>query len=100
MEKRYDIPEEKKEMASEPAAYRRYGGTARPVFTSYQMQILEIISRVKSEKEMADIKQLLAQYFADKAEDAIDKLWEEGAINDSVIEDWKNEHMRTPYKQS
>lgn len=100
MEKRYDIPEEKKEMASEPAAYRTYGGTARPVFTSYQMQILEIISRVKSEKEMADIKQLLAQYFADKAEDAIDKLWEEGIINDSVIEDWKNEHMRTPYKQS
>ena len=29
----------------------------------------------------------------------IDKLWDEGIINDGVIEEWKNEHMRTPYKQ-
>lgn len=54
----------------------------------------------EEKKEMANKKTDLAQYFADKAEDAIDKLWEEGTINDSVIEDWKNEHMRTPYKQS
>lgn len=31
--------------------------------------------------------------------DAIDQLWDEGVLNDSVIEGWKNEHMRTPYKQ-
>lgn len=43
---------------------------------------------------MANKKTDLAQYYADKAEEAIDKLWEEGTINDSVIEDWKNEHMR------
>ena len=36
---------------------------------------------------------------AKQAEDAIDRLWDEGKINDDVIDEWKNEHMRTPYKQ-
>ena len=54
----------------------------------------------RRKRGMANKKTDLAQYYADKAEEAIDKLWEEGTINDSVIEDWKNEHMRTPYKQS
>ena len=28
--------------------------------------------------------------------DELDKLWDEGKINDQVIEEWKYEHMRTP----
>lgn len=40
---------------------------------------------------------MLSRYFAQKAETDIDKLWEEGKINDLVIENWKHEHMRTPY---
>ena len=61
--------------------------------------MLELISRVKSESEMKDIRRLLGQYFAKQAEDAIDRLWDEGKINDDIIDEWKNEHMRTPYKQ-
>ena len=48
---------------------------------------------------MKDIRRLLGQYFAKQAEDAIDRLWDEGKINDDIIDEWKNEHMRTPYKQ-
>lgn len=40
-----------------------------------------------------------AEYFAKRAEDAIDKLWDEGVLNDKVMEEWKSEHMRTPYHQ-
>ena len=36
-----------------------------------------------------------SQYFAEKAMDELDKLWDEGKINDQVIEKWKYEHMRT-----
>jgi hypothetical protein len=42
---------------------------------------------------------MLGQYFAKQAEDAIDRLWDEGILNADVIEGWKNEHMRTPYNQ-
>lgn len=68
-------------------------------FTPFQIEMLELVAKVTSEKEMSDIRRMLGQYFAKQAEDAIDKLWDDGVINDGVIEEWKNEHMRTPYKQ-
>ena len=68
-------------------------------FTPFQIEMLELVSKVNSEREMNEIRQLLGRYFAKRAEDAIDRLWDEGVINDGVMEEWKNEHMRTPYKQ-
>jgi hypothetical protein len=67
-------------------------------FTPFQIEMLELISKVNSEREMSDIRRLLGQYFAKQAEDAIDRLWDEGVLNDDVVAGWKNEHMRTPYK--
>ena len=68
-------------------------------FTPFQIEMLELVSRVQSEVEMDDIRRLLGQYFAQRAEEAIDRLWDEGKLNDEVIEGWKHEHMRTPYLQ-
>ena len=62
-------------------------------FTPFQIEMLELVSRVHSEHEMSDIRRILGQYFAKQAEDAIDHLWDEGVLNESVIEGWKNEHM-------
>ena len=68
-------------------------------FTPFQIEMLELVANVTSESEMTDIRRMLGQYFAKRAEDAIDKLWDDGVINDGVIEEWKNEHTRTPYLQ-
>lgn len=68
-------------------------------FTPFQIEMLELVSKVRSEHEMNDIRLMLGQYFAKQAEDAIDRLWDDGILNDNVIEGWKHEHMRTPYKQ-
>lgn len=70
------------------------------VFNAAQLYILELMSRVQNENELNEIKDVLAKHFADKALDAIDKLWDEGKINDDVIQSWKHEHMRTPYKNA
>ena len=67
-------------------------------FTPFQIEMLEMVARVTSEAEMQDIRRMLGQYFAKQAEDAMDRLWDEGKLNEDVIEGWKNEHMRTPYK--
>ena len=68
-------------------------------FTPFQIEMLELIAKVNTEREMSDIRRLLGQYFAKRAEDALDRLWDEGVLNEGVMEEWKNEHMRTPYKQ-
>ena len=61
--------------------------------------MLELVSHVQSQEEMDDIRHMLAEYFAKRAEDEIDRLWDEGILNDEVMEEWKHEHMRTPYRQ-
>ena len=40
-----------------------------------------------------------SRYFAQKAIDAADALWDEGLIDENTIEQWKYEHMRTPYSE-
>lgn len=36
---------------------------------------------------------------AQKAIDAADELWDKGLIDENTIEQWKHEHMRTPYSE-
>ena len=68
------------------------------VFTPYQMQILDCISRVETEKEMRDIRDMIAEYFSNKALDAMDKLCEDGGLSTTEIQSWAKEHDRIPYK--
>ena len=75
------------------------GTVQAKAFSPFQIEMLELVSRVSSEVEMQDIRRILGQYFAKRAEEAIDRLWDEGVLNDEVIEGWKTEHMRTPYKK-
>lgn len=71
----------------------------RTVFNNAQLEILNLMSYVESESTLNEIRDMLSRYFAEKAQKEIDKLWEAGTINDSVVEGWKNEHMRTPYNR-
>lgn len=66
----------------------------RTIFTPAQLEILDLISYVENEDTLIEIRDMLSRYFAQKAEKEIDKLWDEGVINDTVIEKWKTEHMR------
>lgn len=69
----------------------------RTVFNAAQLEILDLMSYVENEDTLNEIKDMLSRYFAQKAERAIDELWDNGQLNDSVMEQWKNEHLRTPY---
>ena len=62
-----------------------------------QLELLNAIRGINTEAELNEFKNLLAHYFAQKAQKAIDALWDEGVINEQTIEQWGNEHMRTPY---
>lgn len=66
----------------------------RTIFTPAQLEILDLMSYVENEDTLIEIRDMLSRYFAQKAEKEIDKLWDEGVINDTVIENWKTEHMR------
>lgn len=69
----------------------------RTVLNAAQLEILDLMSYINSDEALNEIKDMLSSYFAQKAENAIDKLWDSAEINGNVIEQWKHEHMRTPY---
>ena len=63
-----------------------------------QLELLNAINSIKTESELKEFRDVIARYFAQKAQRAIDDLWEEGVINNETIEEWGEEHMRTPYQ--
>ena len=62
-----------------------------------QLELHDALNNINSEAELNEFKNVLAHYFAQKAQKAIDALWDEGVINEETIEQWGKEHMRTPY---
>jgi hypothetical protein len=67
-------------------------------FTSAQLDLLKLFSREVPEENWIEIKSLISKYFADKASDEMDKLFEQNGWSEEKIEEWSKEHMRTPYK--
>ena len=63
-----------------------------------QLDVLNLVKGIQTEGDYIDFRNMLARYFADKAQKQIDALWENGKINEQTIEQWGNERMRTPYR--
>jgi hypothetical protein len=65
--------------------------------SNLQLELLKVFSFDLDETQIIEIRDLLAKYFAEKATEEMDKLWEENNWNENTIQDWSNEHMRTKY---
>ena len=63
-----------------------------------QLDVLNLLNGIHTENDYVDFRNMLARYFAAKAQKQIDALWDKGVINEQIIEDWGNERMRTPYR--
>ncbi len=72
-------------------------GTANKM-TNLQLEILKIFSIELPDSQLIEIRDILSKYFADKAADEMDRLWEENNWDDKTMEDWSNEHMRMKYE--
>lgn len=71
---------------------------AAVALNKYQKHVVDMMSNVDEVQQM-EISNLLTNYFAQKAFDAADNLWDNGIIGEQTIEEWKCEHMRTPYHE-
>lgn len=59
-----------------------------------QLELLKLYANGVSEENLLEIKWLLARYFAQKATEAMDKVWEEKGLTEQDMIDWTNEHHR------
>lgn len=69
---------------------------AKQPLSNIQLQLLQLFAQDVSEEDLKAIQRMIVRYFAEKATDAADKDWDEKGY---TAEQFKNEHMRTPYKK-
>lgn len=63
-----------------------------------QLELLNALKSITSEADLNEFKDMVAHFFATKAQKEIDALWDNGTINEETINQWGSEHMRTPYR--
>lgn len=64
-----------------------------------QMQILDMMSFVKTPEALRDLNRVISDYFVQKADAEMNRMWEEGTLNDKRIESFRQLHERTPYNK-
>jgi hypothetical protein len=62
--------------------------------SALQQELLELYAHQVTDTELSDIKDMLAQYYANKAMDAMDALWEQHGYTTEVMTEWANGHDR------
>jgi hypothetical protein len=58
--------------------------------TKLQQELLKIFAVNVDEKELLDIKDMLSEYFASKALDRADKIWDERGYTDETVKQLLN----------
>lgn len=72
---------------------------AATVLNEAQLEMLRMMSVVKSPEVLADLKQAVSDFFARKARQEIDSLWESRELTEEKTEFFRHLHERTPYRQ-
>jgi hypothetical protein len=62
--------------------------------TNMQLELLKLFQYNLPDKQLAEIKNMLAKYFAKSATAEMDKLFEENGWDNETIKDWTKEHLR------
>lgn len=68
------------------------------VFNSAQLELLDMMSHVKTPETLKDLRKVIRKFFAQKLEDTLSSMWAEGSLNEEKVESFRNLHEHTPYK--
>ena len=64
------------------------------ILSNMQKELLKLYATNIPEKQLLEIKLLLSNYFAVKATEEMDNLWEKNNWNEETMKQWANEHNR------
>lgn len=63
-----------------------------------QQAVLNVISCLQSEQDLADLKRTLIKFMNDRLQREMDKLWESDEISNEKLQEMQSEHLRNAYK--
>ncbi len=56
--------------------------------TNLQLELLKLFSLNLSEDELIEVRRMLANFFAERASDEMDKLWKENNWTNETMDEW------------
>jgi DeoR/GlpR family transcriptional regulator of sugar metabolism len=59
--------------------------------TNIQVELLKLYSTNLNDADIAELKNVLARFYADKAINKANAIWDEKGLTDANMEDWLNE---------
>ena len=71
----------------------------RVVFNPAQREILDVMSCMQTDEDLQALKAVLVQFLNDRLQRELNRLWDNGTIDEVKMNEWRNTHYRTPYRQ-
>ena len=71
------------------------GSAALP---SKELELMNAEANVTSQEDLDALRLTLSLFFAERAQQAIDKMWDEGTFDQKKLDELRGQHLRTPYK--
>ena len=75
------------------------GIMSRTIFNEAQLELLSVMASVKDDAELMALKHAISEFFARRADEEMEKLWQSGEWNEQTLQDLKDAHYHTPYQQ-
>ena len=64
-----------------------------------QMMILESFAGAQDEQELNALMDVLRNFYANRLESEMQRLWDDGMLNQERLDQLRGEHLRTPYRK-
>ena len=64
-----------------------------------QMMILESFAGAQDEQELNALMDVLRNFYATRLEAEMQRLWDEGTLDQNTLDQLRQEHLRTPYRK-
>ena len=64
-----------------------------------QKMILESFAGVQDEQELNALMDVLKKFYASRLETEMQRLWDDGTLDQQALDQLRNEHLRTPYRK-
>ncbi len=74
-------------------------GQTSEKLSNLQLELLKLYTRPIAEEDLLAIRSFLANYFANKAIQEANRVWDEQNWNETKVNELLTSHLRTPYKQ-
>jgi len=62
-----------------------------------QLNVLSLMAYINTEQEQQELQDILLQFYRKKADSLLLQFQQENNITQQTLDEWSNQHERTPY---